>query len=271
MPAEDTATDVDGSAPAEPASLARPDGARIAYHVRSARESGARLPGVVFLGGFMSDMTGGKALALEAGAARRGQAFVRFDYLGHGASSGRFEDGTIGRWADDAVAVLDELTEGPQILVGSSMGGWLMLLAALARPGRVAGLVGIAAAPDFTETLMWRAFPPEVRETLAREGVYYEPSDYGEAPYPITMTLIEEGRAHLLMERPIGIPCPVRLIQGTADPDVPCQLSLDLMERLDSTDVEVTLIKGGGHRLSEPADLARLTRIVDALSDALSS
>ena len=269
MPAEDTVTDVDGAAPAEPASLARPDGARIAYHARPARESGARLPGVVFLGGFMSDMTGGKALALEAAATARGQAFVRFDYLGHGASSGRFEEGTIGRWADDAVAVLDELTEGPQILVGSSMGGWLMLLAALARPARVAGLVGIAAAPDFTETLMWRAFPPDVRETLAREGVYYEPSDYGDEPYPITMTLIEEGRAHLLMERPIAIACPVRLIQGTADPDVPYKLSLDLMERLDSTDVEVTLVKGGGHRLSEPADLARLTRTVDALGDTL--
>ncbi|MFQ5773422.1 MAG: alpha/beta fold hydrolase [Kiloniellaceae bacterium] len=218
----------------------------------------------------MSDMTGGKATALEAFAAARGQAFVRFDYLGHGASSGRFEDGTIGRWAEDATAVLDALSEGPQILVGSSMGGWIMLLVALARPRRVAGLVGVAAAPDFTETLMWRAYSPEIRATLERDGLYYEPSQYGEEPYPITMRLIEEGRRHLLMDGPIPIACPVRLIHGTADPDVPYALSLELMERLESDDVEVTLVKGGGHRLSEPEDLARLTRVVGALSDRLS-
>ncbi len=217
----------------------------------------------------MSDMTGTKALALEADARARGQAFVRFDYQGHGASSGRFEDGTIGRWAEDAVAVLDHLTAGPQVLVGSSMGGWIMLLAALARPARVAGLVGVAAAPDFTETLMWDAFGPEIRATLDRDGVYYQPSDYDETPYPITRRLIEDGRGHLLMERPIPIACPVRLIHGAADPDVPHTLSLALMERLASSDVEVTLVKGGGHRLSEPVDLARLTRAVAALSESL--
>ena len=210
----------------QPEILTRPDGATIAYHRTRADESrmaaaGRALPGVIFLGGFMSDMTGGKAIALEQHARARGQAFVRFDYLGHGASSGRFEDGTIGRWADDAVAVIDNLTDGPQILVGSSMGGWTMLLAALARPKRIAGLVGIAAAPDFTETLMWREFDDEIRATLERDGVYYEPSDYGDAPYPITMTLIEEGRRHLLMDRPIPIRCPVRLIHGTADPVLP--------------------------------------------------
>ncbi len=227
------------------------------------------MPGIVFLGGFMSDMTGSKALALEAFAAARGQAFIRFDYFGHGASSGRFEDGSIGRWAEDAVAVLDELTEGPQILVGSSMGGWIMLLAALARPHAVAGLVGIAAAPDFTETLMWRAFTPEIRATIERDGVYHEPSAYGEQPYPITRHLIEEGRTHLLLGQQIPIDCPVRLIHGVADPDVPYTLSLDLMQRLGSSDVEVTLIKGGGHRLSEPPDLARMTGVVDALTDRL--
>ena len=217
----------------------------------------------------MSDMTGGKALALEAFAAARGQAFVRFDYFGHGASSGRFEEGGIGRWAEDAIAVLDELTHGPQILVGSSMGGWIMLLAALARPRTVAGLVGIAAAPDFTETLMWHAFTPEIRATIERKGVYYQPSNYGEPPYPITRRLIEDGRAYLLMDKQIDIDCPVRLIHGSADPDVPYTLSLDLMERLRATDVEVTLVKDGGHRLSEPHDLARLTRAVAALSDRL--
>lgn len=215
----------------------------------------------------MSDMTGSKALALDAYASTQGRNFVRFDYQGHGASSGRFEGGTIGRWAEDAITVIDELTEGPQILVGSSMGGWIMLLAARARPDRVAGLVGIAAAPDFTETLMWNAFGPDIRETLGREGVYYQPSDYGEAPYPITMQLIEDGRRHLLMDRPIPITCPVRLIHGTADPDVPYTLSLELMEKLESDDVEVTLVKGGGHRLSEPHDLTRMTATVAALSE----
>lgn len=255
---------------AAPRILTRPDGGSIAYHALAAdktRENDGRPPpGLVFLGGFRSDMTGGKALALAAFAAARGQAFVRFDYFGHGASSGRFEDGTIGRWADDAVAVLDEVTEGPQILIGSSLGGWLMLLAALARPDRVAGLVGIAAAPDFTETLMWRAFPPEIRAILERDGIYRQASAYDAQPTAITLRLIEEGRAHLLMDRPIAIDCPVRLIHGTADPDVPYTVSLDLMERLRTADAEVILVKGGGHRLSEPRDLARLTRIVGDLS-----
>jgi len=206
----------------------------------------------------MSDMTGSKALCLEDFAQRRGQAFLRFDYQGHGASSGRFEEGTIGLWSADAVAALDELTEGPQVLVGSSMGGWIMLLAALARPQRVAGLLGIAAAPDFTEDLMWDAYPQEVRETLQRDGVYHEPSDYGEEPYTITKALIDEGRKHLLLRDPVPIVCPVRLIHGMADPDVPWELAIRLAERLESDDVEVTLIKGGGHRLSEPEDLDRL-------------
>ena len=255
-----------------PDTLTRHTGATIAYHRTPADESGTRgggLPGIMFLGGYASDMTGSKALALEAHARARGQSFVRFDYQGHGASSGRFEDGTIGLWAEDAVAVLDEVAQGPQILVGSSMGGWIMLLAALARRARVVGLVGIAAAPDFTETLMWSEFSPEIRATLEREGVYYQPSDYDEAPYAITLKLIQDGRAHLLMDKPIPIACPVRLIHGTADTDVPHRLSLELMERLESPDVEVTLVKGGGHRLSEPPDLARLTHTVAALSDQL--
>ena len=217
----------------------------------------------------MSDMTGSKALSLENLARRQGRAFLRFDYQGHGASTGRFEDGTIGSWTADAVAALDALTEGPQVLVGSSMGGWIMLLTALARPQRVAGLLGIAAAPDFTEDLMWQAYPQEVRDTLRREGVYREPSDYGDEPYTITMRLIEEGREHLLLREAIPIACPVRLIHGMADPDVPWQTSIRLAERLESTDVEVTLVKSGGHRLSEPEDLDRLGRTLEGLLNRL--
>lgn len=245
--------------------LTRQDGATIAYHKTAADktpENAATLPGIIFLGGFMSDMTGSKAIALESFAKTRGQAFLRFDYLGHGQSSGQFEDGTIGRWAEDAIAVIDQLTEGPQVLVGSSMGGWIMLLAALARPERTAGLVGIAAAPDFTEDLMWNAFSPAIKNTLVCDGVYYEPSQYDEGPYPITLGLIEDGRNHLLLRKPIPITCPVRLIQGMADPDVPWQTAIRLAKQLQSTDVEINFVKAGGHRLSEPEDLARMTTTV---------
>ena len=214
-------------------------------------------------------MTGTKALALESYARRRGQAFLRFDYQGHGQSSGRFEDGSIGRWVEDAVAALDSLTEGPQVLVGSSMGGWIMLLAALARPQRIAALVGIAAAPDFTEDLMWRRFPAEVRAAIEKKGVYHLPSDYSESPYPITKQLIEEGRRHLLLQAPIPLRCPVRLLQGQRDPDVPWQTALRLAEQLESDDVEVTLVKAGDHRLSEARDLARLEATLDRLLDGL--
>ncbi len=213
----------------------------------------------------MSDMTGSKALAIEEHARRSGRACLRFDYQGHGASSGAFADGTIGLWAGDAIAAFDALTEGPQVLVGSSMGGWIMLLLALARPERVAGLLGIAPAPDFTEDLMWQGFDAEARATLARDGLLRQPSDYGEEPYTITRALIEEGREHLLLRSPIPLTCPVRLIHGMADKDVPWQTSVRLTETLDSEDVEIQLVKGGGHRLSEPEDLARLTRTLDAL------
>jgi len=249
--------------------LTREDGATIAYRRLAAKRGGADdrgWPGIIFLGGFMSDMTGTKATALESFARDRGQAFVRFDYLGHGRSSGRFEQGTIGRWAEDAVAVLDHLSEGPQILVGSSMGGWIMLLAALARPARVAGLVGIAAAPDFTEDML-AGLSPEARESLERHGAYREPSDYSDEPYLITRSLIEDGRRHLLLRGPIALHCPVRLLQGMADRDVPWQTAIRLAESLESSDVELTLIKTGDHRLSEPQDLARLMRILERLSD----
>ena len=213
----------------------------------------------------MSDMTGTKAMALESWAKNAGRAFLRFDYQGHGASSGRFEEGTIGLWAADAIAAFDALTEGPQVLVGSSMGGWIMLLTALARPERISALVGIAAAPDFTEDLMWPTFDEAARATLQRDGVLHQPSDYGDEPYTITLKLIEDGRQHLLLRKPLPITCPVRLIQGMADADVPWQTALRIAETLESDDVEVQLVKAGDHRLSTPEDLARLTATIEAL------
>ncbi len=230
-----------------------------------------RKPGIVFLGGFRSDMTGTKALALEAHARRGGHAFVRFDYFGHGQSDGDFTEGTIGLWLEDAIAVLDELTEGPQVLVGSSMGGWLMLLAALARPERVAALIGLAAAPDFTQDLMWDVFPEDRRRALMESGQVLEHSEYSEDATPITLKLIEEGRHHLLLRERIPIDCPVRLLHGMADPDVPWQTSPRLAKALASSDVEVTLLKDGDHRLSTPRDLDRLTGTLDSVIETLSA
>jgi len=246
--------------------LARPDGGCIAYR-RLVAPPGNRRPGIVFLTGFASDMSGSKASALAAWAAARGQGMLRFDYFGHGQSSGRFRDGTIGRWTADALAVIDTLTTGPQILVGSSMGGWIMLLAALARHDRIAGLVGIAAAPDFTEDLMWDRMSAAQREALARDGVIHEPSKYAEAPYEIGRALIEDGRRHLLLRGRIDIRCPIRLLHGMADPDVPWETSMRLVQQLASDDVILTLIKDGDHRLSRDADLQRLLTTVEELSN----
>ena len=243
-----------------PAMLTAPDGATIAY-----RQSPGKGPGVMFLTGFKSDMTGEKALALEALCQVEGRAFVRFDYTGHGESSGLFTDGTIGRWTDDALLVLDRIADGPQVLVGSSMGGWIALLAARKRPTRVAGLVGIAAAPDFTEDLIHAALDPASRNRLARDGQLALPSAYGPEPTIITRALIEEGRNHLLLGGPIAIDVPVRLIHGMQDMDVPWETTARIAERLTATDVEIALVKNGGHRLSEPADLDRLRAIVGAL------
>lgn len=262
MTATDPATDP--ATASEPDRLTRTEGATIAYH----RQPG-KGPGVVFVHGFMSDMTGGKALHLEDWARRSGRAFVRFDQRGHGVSDGRFEEGTIGAWADDLIQVLDHATEGPQVVVGSSMGGWLMLLAALARPERVAGLVGIAAAPDFTEDLMWKEFDDRQRAALERDGVVHVPTDYGDAPYPITRALIEDGRERLLLGGRLPIRCPVRLIQGMEDESVPWTTAGRLLECLETPDVEVTLIKSGDHRLSEPHDLARLERVLEDLLERL--
>jgi pimeloyl-ACP methyl ester carboxylesterase len=221
-------------------------------------------PTIVFLPGFRSDMTGDKATALAAFCAERGLAMLRFDYSGHGASSGDFLDGTIGAWAADALAAIDALTTGKLILVGSSMGGWIALLTALARPERMADLVGIAAAPDFTQRLMWDAMAPPERAVLERDGVLHVPSQYGD-PTPITMALIEDGAKHQVLTGRIPIHCPVRLLHGQADPDVPWELALEITRQVETPDARVILVKDGDHRLSRSADLALLRQTVAAL------
>jgi len=221
-------------------------------------------PTIVFLPGFRSDMAGEKATALAAFCAERGVRMLRFDYSGHGASGGDFLDGTIGAWAADAVAAIDALTSGPLVLVGSSMGGWIALLTAIVRPDRIVSLVGIAAAPDFTQRLMWDALAPRERATLERDGVLYVPSRYGD-PTPITRALIEDGRSHLVLTGHIPINCPVRLLHGQADPDVSWELSLRVAEQVVAPDVRVFLVKDGDHRLSRPSDLSLLRATVGGL------
>jgi pimeloyl-ACP methyl ester carboxylesterase len=230
-----------------------------------AREGSA--PGLFWLGGFHSDMQGTKALALDAWAAEHKRACVRFDYSGHGESGGAFIDGTIGRWLEESVAVFDRFCAGPQVVVGSSMGGWMALLLAreLAKRagGRasLAGLVLIAPAPDFTEELMWKGFSPEIRQEIETTGIWLRPSQYGE-PYPITRALIEEGRSHLLLGGAIDVGCPVRILQGAQDPDVPWRHAFALTQRLPSDDVVLTMIQDGDHRLSRPQDIARILAAV---------
>lgn len=247
---------------AQPQRLILDDGTTLAYH----RVAGNR-PGVLFLGGFTSDMTGVKATTLETWCRARGQAFLRFDYSGHGASSGAFVEGTIGGWAQQALAVLDRLTAGPQFLVGSSMGAWLMLLVALARPERIAGLLGLACAVDFTRYLLWERLDPSLQERLRREQVISLPSPYGE-PYLITLKLIEEARQHNLLDRPyLAINIPVRLIHGMADADVPWRTSIAVAEKLRGADVRVLLVKDGAHTLSRDQDLWLLTQTLAELLD----
>ncbi len=230
------------------------------------RHTGGKSPGVMFLTGFKSDMQGGKALALEAFCLAEGRAFTRFDYFGHGESDGAFEDGTIGRWADDAVRVLDAVPAGPQILVGSSMGGWIMLLTALARPERIAGLIGIAAAPDFTEDLIPSALNAHQHNDLAEKGFCEIPNCYDDQePYRIRADLLTEGKNHLLLRGEIAIDAPVRLIHGMKDADVPWETALRLSEKLRTPDVEIQFVKEGDHRLSTPADLDRLTATLASL------
>jgi pimeloyl-ACP methyl ester carboxylesterase len=228
-----------------------------------------RAPGLFWLGGFKSDMAGTKALALDAWAAEQGRACVRFDYSGHGESGGSFADGTVGRWLEESVAVFRQFCRGPQVVVGSSMGGWIALL--LAREiakhatgnASLAGLVLIAPAPDFTEELMWKGFSPEIREQIETTGLWLRPSQYGDgAPYPITRALIEEGRNHLLLGGGIDVGCPVRILQGAQDPDVPWKHAFALAHRLPADDVVLTMIQDGDHRLSRPQDIARIIAAV---------
>ena len=225
-------------------------------------------PGLVWLGGFKSDMQGTKAVALDHWAHEHGRAAIRFDYSGHGESSGDFADGTIGSWLEDSVAVFERFCTGPQVLIGSSMGGWMALL--LAREIRkrtsrasLAGLVLIAPAPDFTEELMWKTFSPEVKKEIETKGFWLRPSEYGDgSPYPITRNLIEEGRNHLVLGSAIDLGCPVRILQGAQDPDVPWQHAFALTHRLPADDVVLTMIQDGDHRLSRPQDIARILAAV---------
>jgi pimeloyl-ACP methyl ester carboxylesterase len=236
-------------------------GGHIAYRRRDGIE-----PGLMFLGGFRSDMSGTKATALDDFAAATGRAYTRFDYRGHGASSGRFEELALGDWIADGLEVLDRVAEGPQILIGSSMGAWVALHLALLRPGRMAGLVTMAAAPDFTEELIWARLDEGQRERMRREGRIERPSAYAPEPDILTLRLIEDGRSHLLLGRPIALPCPARLIHGTADADVPWVFSLRLLDRLQSADARLTLIKGGDHRLSEPPQIEAMLAAVAELA-----
>jgi pimeloyl-ACP methyl ester carboxylesterase len=242
------------------------DRRRIAVRARA-----GSAPGLFWLGGFHSDMKGTKAVALDDWAAAQGRACVRFDYSGHGESGGAFIDGTIGRWLEESVAVFGQFCTGPQVVIGSSMGGWMALLLAReiasnpasnpASRASLAGLVLIAPAPDFTEELMWKGFSAEARRDIETKGVWLRPSEYGE-PYPITRALIEEGRNHLLLGSAIAVGCPVRILQGAQDPDVPWQHAFALAHRLPSDDVVLTMIQDGDHRLSRPQDIARIVAAV---------
>ncbi len=240
--------------------LTTPQGRRIAYH----QTPGAG-PGVVFLGGFRSDMSGTKAQYLQDWAQAQGRAFLRFDYSGHGQSGGDFLEGAIGDWVEDAQAAL-ALTTGPQVLVGSSMGGWIALLLAKARPARIAGLVGVAAAPDFTEDSMWGGFSEAQRDALLTTGRVEMPSDYGDGPYVITRRLIVEGRGRLVLRGPLNLPFPVRMLQGTADVDVPPAVALRLLDHATGPDIRLTLLKGADHRFSTPKCLGLIVAAIGEVS-----
>ena len=238
---------------------------RIAYRKCEETGPGATRPGVVWLGGFRSDMLGTKAETLDTWARVNGRAFLRFDYSGHGESDGAFEEGSIGEWAEDALVAFDALTEGPQVLVGSSMGGWIATLLARARPERLAAVVFIAPAPDFTEALMWPAFTDAQRNTIMTDGRLEQPSDYADEPEVITRKLIEDGRNHLVMGGPVPIRVPVRILQGMKDDAVPWTHAVRFAEAIEGDDVLVALAKNGDHRLSEPADLERLIAVLEGL------
>lgn len=241
----------------EPTYVISPQGRRLACHFTA----GAG-PAVVFCGGFMSDMAGSKALHLEAWARAAGRAFLRFDYSGHGVSDGAFADGTIGKWAEDAAAVIGAMTDGPVVLVGSSMGGWIALLLARAGVLPIAGLVTVAAAPDFTEDSFWDGFSAAARDHLLSHGSLQVPSDY-DAPYTVTRALIEDGRRNLVLREPLRLEMPVRMVQGTADRDVDQSVALRLLAHLQGDDVRLTLVRGADHRFSDPDCLALIVASVE--------
>lgn len=241
--------------------LTTTEGRKIAYH-----KTEGQGPCVVFLGGFKSDMNGTKAVFLEDWAKARGRAFLRFDYSGHGESSGKFEDGAIGDWAADALAAVLELTTGKVVLVGSSMGGWVSLLLSRMIPERIAGLVGIAAAPDFTEDSMWAGFSAAQKAELASNGQIELPSEYADSPYIITERLIEDGRQNLVMHAPLDLPFPCRFLQGTADEDVDTSVALRLLDHATGNDIRLTLVKDADHRFSTPENLSLLGKVLHAVS-----
>ncbi len=237
----------------------------LSYQQRSASPQNAGKPGLVFLGGYLSDMTGSKATFLDEQCQKAGLGFLRFDYRGHGTSSGAFEDGCIGDWFDDALKIFDALTQGPQIVIGSSMGGWIGLLLARARPDRTAAFVGIAAAPDFTEDLVWPSLSEEKKAELEKNGKIYEtvsPPDHVE---PLTKKLLDEGKNHLVLRAPLELAAPVRLLQGMADDQVPWQTALKIAEKVTGHDVRTVFIKDGDHRLSREQDLKLLWQVVGDL------
>lgn len=245
-------------------SFLKREGAPDIAYIRTKGENDA-LPTVVFLTGFRSDMMGTKAEFLASSCAERGQSFLRFDYRGHGQSGGAFEDGTIGLWLSDALAAIDALTTGPVVLVGSSMGGWIALLAALARKERVCGLIGLAAAPDFTRDIPNR-MSEEQKAQMAAEGFISLPNDYDDRPYIIARTLLEEGENHCLLHAPVAIDCPVRLIQGMKDAEVPWQTAHRICNAITGEDKKVYLREEGDHRLSTEDDLVLLEKLVVELS-----
>lgn len=250
-----------------------PAARRIAVRLRD-----GQAPGVFWLGGFKSDMQGTKAVALDDWAAKTGRACLRFDYSGHGESGGAFTDGTIGSWLEDAVAVFESFAQGPQVVVGSSMGGWMALLLArelrrraatgVKPQGSLAGMVLVAPAPDFTEALMWKKLSADQKRQIETKGFWERPSDYSDEPYVITRALIEDGRKHLVLGGLIETGCPVRILQGVQDTDVPWQHAMELSSRLARDDVVMTLVKDGDHRLSRPEDIERLIAAVSELSGA---
>ncbi len=237
-----------------------PSGRRIAYH-----QIKGQGPGVIFLGGFMSDMEGTKAVYLQDWAERTGRAFLRFDYSGHGSSSEKFTDGCIGDWAADAMTAISSLTDGKQVLVGSSMGGWIALLVARAMPERIAGMVGIAAAPDFTEDDMNKGFSVAQKAEMKATGRVELPSEYSEEPYVITKRLIEDGRNQLVLCDPLDLPFPARFLQGTADEDVDVSVALRLLEHVTGGDIRLTLVKGADHRFSEPEELRLIRKTIHSV------